>query len=58
MEWQFYTDSDQSSNPELNNKQQSQLSYITMKGRVPIMLGSKASSVKFGPDLHGFSVDH
>ena len=29
-----------------------------MKGRAPIMFGSKASSVKFGPDLDGFSIDH
>ena len=29
-----------------------------MKGRALIMFGSKASSVKFGPDLDGFSFDH
>ena len=49
VEWRFFMDSDQSSNTELNNKQQSQLSYLAMKGHTPIMFGSKASSVKFGP---------
>ena len=29
-----------------------------MKGRAPITFGSKASSVKFGPDLNGFGVNH
>jgi hypothetical protein len=58
VEWRFYTDSDQSSNSELNNKRRSQLSYLAMKGRAPIMFGSKASSVKFGPDLDGFGVNH
>ena len=58
VEWRFYTDSDQSSNTEINNKRRSQLSFIAMKGRAPIMFGSKARSVKFGPDLDSFGVDH
>ena len=52
------TDSDQSSNTELSNKQQSQLSYITMKGCALVMFRSQAASVKFGLDLNSFSFDH
>ena len=48
----------QSPNTEINNKHQSQLSFITMKGRAPIMFRSKASSVKFRPDLDSCGVDH
>ena len=55
VEWRFYTDSDQSSNTEINNKCRS---FIAMKGHTPIMFGSKVSSVKFGPDLDSFGVDH
>jgi hypothetical protein len=58
VEWRFYTDSDQSSNTEINNKRRSQLSFIAMKGRAPIMFRSKVSSIKFRPDLDSFGVDH
>ena len=58
VEWQFYTDSDQSPNTKVNNKRRSQLSFIAMKGHTPIMFESKANLVKFGPDLSSFSVNH
>ena len=51
MSWRFYSDSDQSGNHKEGNKCRSQLSYITMRGRAPIMFGSKTASVQLGPDL-------
>ena len=60
FEWQFDSDSDQSSNAEVKNKRRSQLSHIAVRGYAPVMFGSnlKASSVHFGTDLDGFGVSH
>ena len=41
LEWRFYSDSDQSPNPEAVAKRKSQLSYIAMQRHAPIMFGSK-----------------
>ena len=51
VSWHFYSDSDQSGNREEGNKCRSQLSYIAMRGRAPIVFGSKTTSVQLGPDL-------
>ena len=52
--WRCYSDSDQSSNPELINKRRSQLSFIATRGEAPVAFGSKCSSVKMPSDLDCF----
>jgi hypothetical protein len=51
--WRFASDSDQSSNTELNNKMRSQLSFIATRGHAPVMFGSK-SKLMTRPSLDSF----
>ena len=45
--WTHFSDSDHAGNPEPAAKMKSQLSYVSMCGRVPIGWGSKGTSVNF-----------
>ena len=45
--WSFSSDSDQSGNVEIVNKSRNQLGHLGMRGRAPIIFGSKACSTKF-----------
>ena len=54
FKWRCYSDSDQSSNPELINRRRSQLSYIATRGSAPVAFGSKCTSVKLPSDLDCF----
>ena len=57
--WRFYSDSDQSSNKEAVAKVKSQLSYVGVLGTVPILFGSKSTSVKFSkPDYDSLGAKH
>jgi hypothetical protein len=58
VSWRFYSDSDQSGNRKEGNKCRSQLSYIAMRGRAPIVFGSKTTSVQLGPDLDSLGGQH
>lgn len=50
--WEFFCDSDYASNTEPQNKRKSQNGYIALQGGVPVMWGSKVSSVAFAhPDI-------
>ena len=58
FKWRFFSDSDQSSNPEVVAKRKSQLSYIAVRGKAPITFGSKSSAVQLPPGYDSFDVDH
>ena len=56
--WRFFSDSDQCADPNPEEKRRNRLSHIGMKGRAPIVWGSKTSKVNMGADLDSLGGSH